>query len=104
MLKSFAWAPFRIEVFLLAWILIGGVGFADTLDLSDDLLLVVTGNQLAMETLPEDDLQENNPASVFSLIRTTTPPLFVVHSFVQANIPPPLPSLPRHQALHTYRI
>lgn len=39
----------RAEVILIAWLVVGGVAWADSLDLSDDLVLPLAGIQQALE-------------------------------------------------------
>jgi hypothetical protein len=48
----------RAEVVLVAWLVVGGLAWADTLDLSDDLVLPLAGIQLAVEPDPLDDFRE----------------------------------------------
>ncbi|HXX73656.1 MAG TPA: hypothetical protein VEI50_00835 [Nitrospiraceae bacterium] len=48
----------RAEVVLVVWLAVGGLAWADTLDLSDDLVLPLVGIQLAVEPDPLDDFRE----------------------------------------------
>lgn len=48
----------RAEVVLVAWLVVGGLAWADTLDLSDDLMLPLAGIQQAVEPDPLDDFRE----------------------------------------------
>ena len=48
----------RAEVVLAAWLVVGGLAWADTLDLTDDLVLPLAGIQQAVEPDPLDDFRE----------------------------------------------
>jgi hypothetical protein len=93
----------RAEVVLIAWLVVGGVAWADTLDLSDDLIVPLAGIQQALEPDTFEDLKASLnsvtlsapqlelvsetsltlstcvPPLVSTLPRASTPPIYQVH-------------------------
>ena len=97
----------RVEIVLLAWLFVGGVAWADTLDLSDDISSPLAGIQQAIEPDDPADLKAV-PLSVVdhavvegTLLPEDTPCLASTSTF---QLPQSSSHVPLYQILCVYRI
>ena len=92
----------RAWVFLLAWIFLAGVSWADTLDLTDDVNLPLVELQQAIEAADADDVnQDYFVACTFHGIRKASGSS---RSAFLSKVVLGQPSPPLYQRLSTYRI
>jgi len=92
----------RAEIILIAWLVVGGVAWADTLDLSDDLVLPLAGIQQGLEPDAFEDLKASPTSVTFSapqlgLVSETTPNL-------SPCVAPTLSTRPRAAASPIYQV
>lgn len=97
----------RAEVVLLAWLFVGGVACADTLDLSDDIGSPLTSIQQGIEPDDPADLKDAPLSglvhiSVEGTLLPSDPACLAAPSVLQ--LPRNRPHVPLYQILSVYRI